>query len=471
MLTIGTLTLDNDPYVTTTYEYQTASSGRIIGGRKKITLSGSIVEENPTTLLSKAKNLSDWYAASTNRYYENISINGTSYSHISIEQVSINSQDGWVNAFEYSIEILAAIESTSVIPTNILGLDYTDFISSLEIKETLDITPEAQGSLWTGSGLHTLNGSVMWSSSITITGIRTKNNSAIQKAKDFLSSILIATPDRQEFAAYKTWQLYLHERSVDMSPSSGTITFNIKAMLIPPTITAKALVTLTGTKSHTYTTNSHTATVNINCDGLVAIPWSSIIDLSSTCITEKYNNAYNTAVTLKNYYRDFNNFPTNDLWLAELNCDSPCTISQNICYLPRNFTLTKSLTSGGVDLSMEWASEPGNCNVDGYTVDVQEEANSEEATIAEMSNFWVVNPIVQNLVCNKAETRNYTVSVNSRYKCPSSSLYNAAWDSYNTIVLGRIGSLDGLWFEIGKSASLSNTSYTITSNWIKGCQY
>ena len=119
---------------------------------------------------------------------------------------------------------------------------------------------------------------------------------------------------------------------------------------------------------------------------------------------------------------------------------------------------------------MEWASEPGNCNVEGYTVDVQEEANSEEATIAEMSNFWVVNPIVQNLVCNKADTRNYTVSVTSRYKCPSTSLYNAAWNAYNTIVLGRIGSLDGLWWEIGKSASLSNTSYTINSNWVKGCQ-
>ena len=87
MLTIGTLTLDNDPYVKTDYDYKTSSNGTIIGGLKTIVLSGTIVEDNPSSVLSTAKSISDWYATSTDRYYKNITINGIAYQQIKIEDV------------------------------------------------------------------------------------------------------------------------------------------------------------------------------------------------------------------------------------------------------------------------------------------------------------------------------------------------------------------------------------------------
>lgn len=46
MLTLGTLTLEDDPYVSISYEYSQSSNGRIIGGTKKITLTGSIIENS-----------------------------------------------------------------------------------------------------------------------------------------------------------------------------------------------------------------------------------------------------------------------------------------------------------------------------------------------------------------------------------------------------------------------------------------
>lgn len=472
MLTIGTLTLDNDPYVKTDYDYKTSSNGTIIGGLKTIVLSGTIVEDNPSSVLSTAKSISDWYATSTDRYYKNITINGIAYQQIKIEDVQISSVDDWVNTVDYSITIIASIESTSVLPSNSLGLDYSDYISGLDIEETLNIDPASQGGfIVAGGALRTVKDSVKWSSSITVTGIRTADHTAIKKATDFLQQVLIATPERAEFNQYKTWNLYIQQRNIDMNSVEGTVTLNIDALLIHPQYNASALVTISGSTSHTYSSNSHTASVNINCNGLISIPWSKIIAIESSCLSGKYENAKTTAVALTNIYRNFNNFPTNDLLLEQLECSIPCNLGeQNICYIPKTFTFNKNATEGSVDVTLEWSSEATNCNSDGYSVEIQEDANSSEATIVEFSNFWVPAPIVQNVNCNKSPTRNYTVNVSSKFKCPNPVLYDAAWAAYNNTVLSRVGSLSGNWAEIGKSATLNNTSYTITSNWIQSCQ-
>lgn len=470
MLTIGTLTLDNDPYVKTDYDYKTSSNGTIIGGLKTISLSGTIVEDNPTNVLSTAKSISDWYARATDRYYKNITINGVLYQQIRVEDVQISSTDDWINTLDYNITIIASIESTSVLPSNNLGLDYSDYISGLQIEETLNIDPASQGGFIYAGGTTTVKDSVKWSSSITVTGIRTADDTAIKKATDFLEQVLIATPERVEFAEYKTWRLYVQQRNIDMNAVDGTVTLNLEALLIHPQYNASALVTISGTKSHTYSSNSHTASVSINCTGLTSIPWSKIISISSSCLQGKYDNAKSTAVALSNYYRDLGSFPTNDLFLSQLPCNIPCALGQDICYIPKTFTFNKNLTEGSVDVTLEWSSEATNCNSEGYSVEVTEDANSSEATIVEHSNLWVRDPIVQNLNCNKAPTRNYTVNVTSKFKCPNPALYDAAWSAYNSTVLGRVNNLNGTWYEIGKSATLNNTSYTITSNWIQACQ-
>ena len=466
MLTLGSLTLDNDPYVNIAYNYNQTSNGRVVGGKKNITLSGSIYATNSSNLMAEANKIKNWFAQSSNRFLSNVTINNQTYQYVSIESVSVDSTD-WVSSIEYTINLTAKIEASAVLPTNILSLTYNDYVDSLDISESLEISSESNGNYYLANGsLATLNNSVKWTIKISVKCYRSSGQTPSQNAKNLLQKILITTPDRQEFQPYKSWTLYLQTRNISTNASQGTIDFNCSAVLMPPQISNASLINIKSTTDHSYLSNSHNKTINCSVTGMAAIPWSSIIDLNNTCfLTTRFTNAVAAVNSLVSIYKDIDNFPGREITATELNCPIYCNIlSSNICYKPKNININKS-SDGTASVDMQWSSDGSNCS-SGYSIEVEETINNIDQTIVENNNYWITNPIITNLNCRKARVLSYNINVTGKYKCPQASLYNAAWNEYNTIV----NNLDSSqWYEIKKTSTENNNSYSINVDFVEGC--
>lgn len=463
MLVLGTLTLDEDPYVSISYEYSQSSNGRIVGGTKKITLTGSIIEDSPSLLIDKSNQIKDWFAQSSNRYLSDITINDQIYDFLVVDNISIDSED-WVYVVNYSITLVCQIEATAVLPSNILNITYTDYLTSFDITETLELSADKQNSYYlTAGGLKTIENSLTWNINMSVTCRRSDTNTPIQNAYNLLEQILITTPDRQEFNQYKTWTMYLHSRSLDSNPVNGSLSFSCRATLVPDEITTPALINIQSSTNHNYISNTHSKTMNITANGLVAIGWSSILDLTSFCNTTRIENAKNAIATLINYYKDLDNFPGQDIDpLNPAGCDISCSLPINSCYKPQNISINHSLTDGKSNATIEWSSDNSSCS-NGLSIETEITENNIDQSIVEQSNFWVVDPIITNLNCNKARTRSYNINVTSKYNCPQDDVENAAWNEYSTINLGAN------WYEIRKSSQQNNNSYSITVDYIEAC--
>lgn len=466
MFTIGTLTLDDDPYISISYDYSQSNNGRIVGGTKKIILTGTIIEDSTSALITTTNTIKDWFAQSNNRYIDNVTINNVTYPFIFVDNVSIDSED-WVSSISYTINLVAQIESSAVLPNNILNIAYTDYLTGLDITETLELQSDKQNTYYlTNSGLTTIENSITWDIKISVTCRRSSTNTAIQNAHNILSQILLTTPDREEFNEYKSWTMYLQTRSLDNNPVNGSLSFSCRAILIPIEITIPALINITSSTNHNYISNSHSRNVNISCNGLVPITWSSIIDLSSFCISGKFTNAKSALDTLISFYRDNNNFPGQDINPNNLSCNVTCDLtSNNVCYVPKNITVNKNLTEGKATATLEWASDGNNCS-NGLSIEVEKTENLTDKSIVENSNFGIVYPIITNLNCNKAIVWSYNINVSSKYSCPQSNLANAAWSEYNDI---KDTLTQPTWYEIKKSSQETNNSYSISFDFVKAC--
>lgn len=468
MLTLGTLTLDNDPYVAINYNYNQTSNGTVIGGQKNITLTGSIASNTSEQLIAEANAIKDWFADSSNRFLQSVTINNQSYSSLRVDSVSVDS-DNWVSQLNYTINLIAEIESTAVLPTSILSLSYNDYVDNLDITESLQLSADSRGTAYLANGtLQTIGQTVKWDIKLSIKCHRTATASAASNAKALLESIIITTPDRSEFLPYKNWNLYLQSRNISSNASEGSLDFSCQAVLLPTQITNPALINIKPSENHNYTSNSHTKTISCSVNGLAEIPWSSIITLTDTCfLTNRMANAQTAIDSLKTIYRNISNFPGRGISAAiNTTCGNYCdtaTEDSEICYSPRTLTVNRS-NNGSASVDMEWGADGSNCT-NGLTIEVEETLNNVDQTIAENSNYWIAAPIITNLNCNKARKLSYIISVNSRYKCPQASLYNAAWAEYNTIIDGL--SID--WFLIKKSSSETNNSYTINLEFVEGC--
>jgi hypothetical protein len=120
------------------------------------------------------------------------------------------------------------------------------------------------------------------------------------------------------------------------------------------------------------------------------------------------------------------------------------------------------LTDGKSNATIEWSSDNSSCS-NGLSIETEITENNIDQSIVEQSNFWVVDPIITNLNCNKARTRSYNINVTSKYNCPQDDVENAAWNEYSTINLGAN------WYEIRKSSQQNNNSYSITVDYIEAC--
>lgn len=486
MLVLGTLTLDEDPYVSISYEYSQTSNGQIIGGTKKITLTGTIIENSTSALITKANEISDWFAQSDNRYINNVIINSQTYPFVLIDSVSVESED-WVSNITYTIVLVAQIEASAILPSNILSLEYNDYITSLDIAESMTLSADKSNTyIFVGANsnppagdpqLDTIEESLTWEMKISLTCRRSSSSSAIQNAHNILNEILITTPDRAEFDEYKDWTIYLQNRSLDSNPTAGSLSFSCKVLLIPPEITTLALVNIQGAKNHNYISNSHSATVNLKTTGLVPIDWSSIITLSDYYITNKIVNAQSVMNTLIDYYKNITTFPSQDLIPVLASCDPvPCTvITDNICYIPKNINTTKNMTDGTMTATIEWSADNNVCN-NGLLVEIEKTVKTTDSSIVEQSNFNIALPIIINMNCRKAIVESWNINVTSKLNCIDNTVRTEAVQQYTNIVnhytnRNTILNNPTSFFEVQKRLQQNNNSCNITVDFVQKCLF
>lgn len=466
MLILGSLQLADNPYVNISYNYNQTSNGVVLGGKKQIQLTGTITASSTSGLIDQANNIKDWFSQEDNRYINSVTINDQVYSFVFVDSVSIDSEN-WTSNFSYTIILVAQIEASAVLPSNISSIDYNDYLDSLDISESLDLQADSNGTYYFANNqFRTISQSVKWDVKINLKCFRSSNNTPIKNAENLLNKILITTPDRAEFNQYKTWNMYLQTRSIDLNAAQGSINFSCTILLLPPEITTPALITIQSSTNHNYVNNSHTKNISCSINGLSPINWTSIIDINNTCLSSsKLSNAETAANTLIGIYRNLDNFPGREISPLAENCPITCDVlSDNICYIPKNISVSKSRIEGSINIDMQWGAEGTNCS-NGLSVEVEETLNSVDETIIENSNFWIATPIISLLNCRKARTINYTISVNSRYQCPQESLYDTAWSEYNTVV----NNLTANWFLIKLTSQENNNSYTINADFVEAC--
>lgn len=462
MFTIGTLTLDDDPYISISYDYAQSNNGRIIGGTKKITLTGTIVANSTSSLIDTSNTIKDWFAQSTNRYIDSVIINGITYQFIFVDNISIDSED-WVSSISYTINLVAQIEPTAVLPNNVLSISYTDYLVGLDITETLELQSDKQNTYYlTDSGMHTINNSITWDIKISVTCRRSSSSTAIQNAQNILNQILLTTPDREEFDEYKSWFMYLQTRSLDSNPVNGSLSFSCRALLVPTQISNPALINITSSTNHNYLSNSHSANMNISCDGLIPVNWSSIINLSSFCNTGRLDNAVSALNTLINYYKNFDNFDGQDINPILPYCVFDCNLISTACYIPKNISITKNATEGKATASIEWAIDSNNCS-NGLSIEVEKTENFSEKSIIEYNNLSGPT-LILDLNCNKVPITSYLITVNSKYNCAQADLVAEAMTAYNNIIANNASKI-----VIRRTSQQTNNSYSMNIDLIENC--
>ena len=471
-LTLGSLTLDINPYISTTYDYVATDNGKIIGSSKKMTLNGTIQESGgPTALLNKISEFRSWYANNNNRMLEGVIIEGVTYSYLTIESFSIDPKE-LVNTISYTI-VLVAQETKALLPS-ISGILITDNVISASISESLNIEAAAESTYFAAKGgLLTINNSVQWSAKFSIRCKRDLNNTSIKKAEDVIKRILFSTPQRVQFNAYKEWIPYLQSRKITEKPSSGSVDLEISVLLVPPQISQiLAQASISASRDYNYLDLSHSKTMTVSLDGLVSVSWSDIASISNSCSYSKFANAKAAADLIKAQYNGQGDVPGGSNSFDQLDCTLPCApMSMTLCYRPKTLTIAQSKVDGKVDLTMEWASSSDNCNGSGITIETDITTTTADYVIAVHDGmFTMPHSIIQNMNCSKAMTKICTITASSIFKCVNNNTRSAARDvasgynsSYFTSLVG------GTWSLIKWSENQTNTSHTITKEFIKSC--
>ena len=467
-LILGSLTLDINPYISTTYDYISTDNGKIIGSSKKITLNGTIQESGgPPALLDKTSEFRSWYADNDNRMLTGVIIEGITYSYLTIESLSIDPKE-LVNTISYTI-VLVAQETQTLLPSiSISGILITDNIISASISESLNIEAAAENTLFIGEdSIQTINNSVQWSAKFSIRCRRDLTNTSIKKAEDVIKRILFNTPQRAQFNAYKAWIPYLQSRKITEKPSSGSVDLEISVLLVPPTVSEiLAQASISTTRDYNYLDLSHSKTMTVALDGLVSVTWADIASISNSCSYSKFTNAKAAADIIKTKYKGDGDVPGSDNeYFAQLECTLSCApIPVTLCYRPKTLAIAQSKVDGKVDLTMEWASSSDNCNGSGITIEVDIATTFLDKAIAVHDGmFTMPHSIIQNMNCSKAITKTCTITASSMFKCVNNATRSAA----RAVALPSFGA--GTWSLIKWSENQTNTSHTITKEFIKSC--
>lgn len=495
---IGGANLGTSPISNVEDEFFRTADGEIIGGVRKISISGSIVGASGVEIMGKLKAIRELGAKA-----ECINIETTAYTgRARVDNVTIpqGPDPAWINQGEFSIELTAQMTE---IPLNRFKFTAADNVKEFSQSESLSLGDESHGYAFsleqdppTGSPLKLSKTFVKWSTKMSIKCEPFCNSDSDsgggRNILEILDSLVYGGPTSDSFNEYKDWTRYLGSRSLDIS-SDGVVSFSASIMLVDTECAPLlALVDINFNTSDTYATpKSETHTISGSIQGLSSISWSDLVTLSSVCANNKVGNAIavfnQMAGIIKLHDKTFkpNYLP---LQLEEKpNCPIPsptvaaCT-NTNPDKIPGLLKPTTSSVSvnritGDLTFSISWAtaSEGDTCvDADGATENIS--VNITPAT--EQFATHVIpryGTIMQRLGSFKSEQVSFTYSKTGPSafglcapdplpdSCGTTVGFNDSIKNYFNTRIGR------RYLRIAYSKTFTNTSYSEQQNYIEFC--
>ena len=494
---IGGANLGTSPVSTVEDEFFRTADGEIIGGVRKVSISGSIVGPDGASIMTQLKNIRELGARA-----ECIDIETTAYKgKARIDNVTIpqGPDPAWINQGEFSIELTAQMDK---IPPNRFHFTAADNVREFSQSESLSLGDESHGYAFTlKSKLKLSKTFVKWDTKMSIKCepfCGSDVSGGGRKVLDILDSLVYGGPTDKVFEEdqYKSWSKYLGSRSLDIS-SDGVVSFSASIILVDTVSGCApllALVDIDFTTSDTYAApKSETHTISGSIQGLCGsggISWEDLVKLDSACLNNKVSNAISvfnqmaSIITLHN-----GTFLPNYLSLKleeQPNCPLPsptaaaCTNTNpnNIPGLIRPTTSSVSVNriTGNLTFSISWASADtaDSCKgTDGATENIS--VNITPAT--EQFAQHVIpryGTIMQRLNSFKSERVNFTYSKNGAAAfglCDPAPLPDRCNDSgsFNGSIKDYFKNNPKKYLRIGYSKTWTNTSYSEQQDYIEIC--
>jgi hypothetical protein len=250
-------------------------------------------------------------------------------------------------------------------------------------------------------------------------------------------------------------------------------------MILVPTVSSfpSALVDINFSHNENYQEKSHRYTIAGTVNGLVNVPWSDLISLSSTSSESKLSNAESAFSSIKGQFNSLGSWEGQELFAIEKpNCPITSAISQicasnnnqiNNCIEPLNSTVSKSRTEGTINFSFEWGtSQQDNCINNGkkteITIDVQA---SQPQFIEHIIPRY--GTLIQDINCWSAKRVSYTSSTTTSDSSCSTSLDCSPPNDDPSLDINTY--ISGDFLLIGSSITKTRTSYTIKREYIERC--
>ena len=509
---IGGANLGVSPISTVEDEFLRTADGEIIGGVRKISISGSIVGNSGAEIMGKLKAIRELGAKA-----DCIDIATTAYTgRARIDNVTIpqGPDPSWINQGEFSIELTAPM---TTIPGNRFNFVASDNVREFSQSESLSLGDESHGYAFTlkdmkgGTNLELSKTFVKWNTKMSIKcePFCSGSNGGERSAMEILESLVLGGPthgkglgspnsgskDEDPYKTYKDWTRYLGSRSLDIS-SDGVVSFSASIMLVEPKCAPLlAFVDINFTTSDTYASpKSETHTISGNIQGLSTISWTDLVTLSSVCSDSKVDNAigvFNQMSRLIKLHDDTflpNYLPLN--LILKDNCPIPspvtaaCNTNTNPNQIPGLLKPTTSSVSvnritGDLNFSISWATANGadGCaGSDGATDNLSIVITPATEQFAQ-HNIPRYGTMMQRLGSFKNEkvSLTYTKAGASAFGfCDPAPLPAKCTDAGTSFNTGILAWLEENWknktyLRIAWTKTFTNTSYTENQEYIQTC--
>lgn len=493
---IGNIILqqNNAPKVSFNYEYYRTDNNVIIGGKRNITVTGvvivgddgSLTASNVMKELKRIRNANN-YNGKTKQCVDveipNIYTGIARIVNISIEQ---GSDPTWVNQGSFSISLEAKIDK---IPPNNYGITAEDHVKSLSFSEKIDLGEDSHGFVYTQDNNLSkafVNFSCKVSAEIDPICQPVNNNTVL---KNVIRKFIRNRPTHELLAQYIYWTPYIQDRSYEVT-STNSASFNTSSILLHPShVAATSFVGIDFKHTKSYDSKEETKVISGNIKGLVSVPWTDIISISSLNASPKITNAESTLSYIIANFNSVTDWDGIDYTLFRYNCpnqfsnDPNCNIaasqqSSSSCLKPTTSTIGRARTEGSIDFSFEWSNldcnrnNPSSTTIE-YSVDDQRgQPSMREHTIP------TIGILIQDLNCYSARRITFTSTVSfpenncltQPNPCASKPNQEIALNNYIINYLNSRFLNPNDYLLISSKYSRTNKANTMTKGYISVCE-
>jgi len=255
-VTIGSLSLtseDNAPKVSTQFEYYRTENNVIIGGKRNITVTGVVVfgdNGSPTgnLVMTKLKTIRDIgkTVQCINVSIPNIYTGQARVTNVNIDQ---GPDPTWVNQGAFSITLEARLQS---IPPNSYGITADDHIKSLSFSEKIELGEDSHGFVYLANNSLS-KAFVKFNCKVSIEVDPICASASVRSLLERnIKKFLTNGPIHNLLRRYRSWRVYLQDRSYEIS-SNGSASLSIETILLSPSSrSVDAAVDLSFKHSKTY---------------------------------------------------------------------------------------------------------------------------------------------------------------------------------------------------------------------------